>query len=102
MSNFAEHCLKNYVKMKTTFQVQIRFEIYPSQILVYYYYNNEEYFDLIKTMTNLYKYLQKHNLHLSWITYPNVGIDNFEGLNDSEIFFNRSIKRLTRLDIKKR
>ena len=53
-------------------------------------------------MTNLYKYLQKHNLHLNWITYPNVGIDNFKGLNDSEIFFNRSIKRLTRLDIKKR
>ena len=88
--------------MKTTFQVQIRFEIYPSQILVYYYYDNKEYFDLIKTITNLYKYLQKHNLYLNWITYPDVGIDNFIGLNDSEIFFNRSIKRLTRLDIKKR
>ena len=96
MSNFAEHCLKNYVKMKTTVQVEIRFEIYLSQILVYYYYDNEEDFDLLKTMTNLYKYLQKHNLYLNWITYPNVGIDN------SEIFFNRSIKRLTRLDIKKR
>ena len=102
MSNFAEHCLKNYVKMKTTVEVKIRFEIYPSQILVYYYYNNEEYFDLLKTMTNLYKYLQKHNLHLNWITYPNVGIDNFNGINDSEIFFKCSIKRLTRLDIKKR
>ena len=102
MSNFAEHCLKNYVKMKTTVQVQIRFEIYSSQILVYYYYDNEEDFDLLKTMTNLYKYLQKHNLYLNWITYPNVGIDNFNDVNDSEIFFNRSIKRLTRLDIKKR
>ena len=101
MSNFAEHCLKSYVKMKTTVEVKIRFEIYTSQILVYYYYNNEEYFDLIKTMTNLYKYLHKHNLHLNWITYPNVGIYNFNGINDSEIFFNRSIKRLTRLDIKK-
>ena len=102
MSNYAEHCLKNYVKMKTTFQVQIRFEIYLSQILVYYYYDNEECFDLIRTITDLYKYLQKHNLHLNWITYPNVGIDNFIGFNDSEIYFNRSIKRLTRLDIKKR
>ena len=102
MSNYAEHCLKNYVKMKTTFQVQIRFEIYPSQILVYYYYDNEEYFDLLRTITNLYKYLQKHNLHLNWITYPNIGIDNLTRPNDSEIFFNRSIKRLTRLDIKKR
>ena len=102
MSNYTEHCLKNYVKMKTTFQVQIRFEIYPSQILVYYYDDNEEYFDLLRTITNLYKYLQKRNMHLNWITYPNVGIDNLTGLNDSEFFFNRSIKRLTRLDIKKR
>ena len=67
MSNYAEHCLKIYVKMKTTFQVQIRFEIYLSQILVYYYYYNEECFDLIRTITDLYKYLQKHNLHLNWI-----------------------------------
>ena len=102
MSNFAEHCLKSYVKIKTTDQVKIRFEIYFNQILVYYYYDNKEYFDLLKTMTDLYKYLHKHNLHLNWITYPDVGIDNFDGVNDSEIFFNRSIKRLTRLDIKKR
>ena len=102
MSNYAEHCFENYVKMKTTFQLQIRFQIYLNQILVYYYYDNEEDFDLIKTMTNLYKYLQKHNLHLNWITYPNVEIYNFIGPNDSEIFFNRSIKRLTSLNIKKR
>ena len=102
MSNYAEECLKNYVEIKTTFQVQIRFEIYPNQILVYYYYDNEEYFDLLRTIRNLYKYLRKCNMHLNWKTYANVGIDNLTGPNDSEIFFNRSIKRLTRLDIKKR
>ena len=102
MSNYAKECLKNYVKMRKTFQVQIRFEIYPTQILVYYYYDNEEYFDLLRTIRNLYKYLQKRNMHLNWKTYPNVGIDNLTGSNDSEIFFNRSMKRLTRLDIKKR
>ena len=62
----------------------------------------KEHFDLIKTITDLYKYLQKRSMHLNWITYPNVGIDNLTGPNDSEIFFNCSIKRLTRLDIKKR
>ena len=102
MSNYAELCLKNYVKMRKTFEVQIRFEIYPTEILVYYYYDNEEYFDLLRTIRNLYKYFQKHNIHLNWKTYPDIGIDNFTGPNDSEIFFNRSIKRLTRLDIKKR
>ena len=102
MSNYTEECLKKYVKIRETFQVQIRFEIYPTQILVYYYYDNKEYFDLLRTIRNLYRYLRKCNMHLNWRTYPNVGIDNFTGRNDSEIFFNRSIKRLTRLDIKKR
>ena len=32
MSNYAEECLKKYVKLRQTFEVQIRFEIYPNQI----------------------------------------------------------------------
>ena len=102
MSNYAEECLKNYVKMKTTCQVQIRFEIYLSQILVYFYYDDEEYFDVLRTIRNLNRYLQKCNMNLHWKTFANVGIDNVTEPNNSDIFFNRSIKRLTRLDIKKR
>ena len=102
MSNYAEECLKNYVKMRTTYQVQIRFQIYHSQILVYFYYDDEEYFDVLRTIRNLDKYLRKCNMHLHWRTYAYVGIYNVTGPNNSEIFFNRSIKRLTRLDIKKR
>ena len=102
MSNYAEECLKNYLKMRATYQVQIRFEIYPSQILVYFYYDDEDYFDVLRSIRNLYKYLQKCNMHLHWKTYVNVGIDNLTGPNNSEIFFNRLIKRLTRLDIEKR
>ena len=88
--------------MRETFEVRIRFEIYPNQISVYYYYDNEEYFNLLRTIRNLYKYLRKCNMHLHWKTYANVGINNLTEPNDSQIFFNRSIKRLTRLDIKKR
>ena len=103
MSNYAEECLKKYVKIRQTLQVRIRFEIFPTQILVYYYYyDDKEYFNLLRTIRHLYKYLRKCNMHLNWKTYPNLGIDNLTGPNDSEIFFNRSIKRLTRLDIKKR
>ena len=102
MSNYAEQCLKSYVKMRQTFQIRIRFEIYSTRILVYYYYDNKEYFNLLQTIRNLYKYLQRHNMHLKWKTYPNVGIDNLTEPNNSEIFFNRSMKHLTRLDITKR
>ena len=102
MSNYAEECLKKYVKIKQTVQVEIRFEIYPTQILVYYYYDNREYFNLLRTIRNLNRYLQKCNMNLHWKTFANVGINNLTEPNDSEIFFNRSIKHLNRLDIKKR
>ena len=102
MSNYAEECLKKYVKTRETFEIRIRFEIYLSQILIYYYYDNDEYFDVLQTIRNLYKYLQRHNMHLKWKTYANLGINNVTEPNDSEIFFNRFFKRLTRLDIKKR
>ena len=96
MSNYADECLKKYVKLTQTFKVQIKFEIYPNQILVYYYYDDSESFDLLRTIRNLNRYLQKCNMNLHWRTYANVE------LNDSEIFFNQTIKRLTRLNIKKR
>ena len=102
MSNYVEECLKKYVKIRQTYQVGIRFEICPTRILVYYYYDDEQYFNLLRTIRHLYKYLRKCNMHLNWKTYSKVGIDNLTEPNGSEIFFNRSIKRLTRLDIKKR
>ena len=78
MSNYTEECLKNYKKLRQTFEVQIDFEIYPNQILIYYYYNNREYFNLSRTIRNLNRYLQKCNMNLHF-------------------FFNRS-KHLTRLE----
>ena len=39
MSNYADECLKKYVKLRQTCKVQIRFDICPNRILVYYYYD---------------------------------------------------------------
>ena len=102
MSNYADECLKKYVKLRQTCKVQIRFDICPNRILVYYYYDENEYFSLSRTIRNLNRYLQKCNMNLLWRTFATVGIDDLTEPNDSEIFFNRPIKRLTRLDIKKR
>ena len=60
MSNYADECLKKYVKLRQT--------------------------------------LQKCNMNLLWRTFATVGIDDLIEPNDSEIFFNRPIKRLTRLN----
>ena len=90
------------MKLRQTSKVKIRFEIYSNRILVYYYYDESKYFNLSRMIRNLNRYLQKCNMNLHWRTFAIVGIDNLTEPNDSEIFFNRPIKRLTRLDIKKR
>ena len=100
MSNYAKECLKKYKKLRQTCEVDIDFEIYPNQILVYYYYDNKDHFNLLRTIRNLNRYLQKCNMNLHWKTFAEVGIDNVTESNDS-FLFNRS-KHLTRLDIKKR
>ena len=87
MSNYAEECLKTYKKLKQTFEIQIDFQIFHNQIFIYYYYDNEEYFNLSRTIRNLNRYLQKCNMNLHWKTYADVGIDNLTEPNNSCIFF---------------
>ena len=43
--------------MKTSYQVQIRFEIYSSEIQVYFYYNDENCFNVTQTIKDLDNYL---------------------------------------------
>ena len=57
MSNYTEECLRNFVKMRASYHVQIRFEFYPNEIQVYFYYNDENYFNVNQTITDLHKYL---------------------------------------------
>ena len=87
MSNYAEECLKTYKKLKQTFEIQIDFQIFHNQIFIYYYYDNEEYFNLSRTIRNLNRYLQKCNMNLHWKTYADVRIDNLTEPNNSCIFF---------------
>ena len=103
MSNYTKQCLESFVLTRTSDQIKIRFEIYPNEIEVFFYYNDENYFNITDTITDLDNYLQKCKIHkLSWNTYAHVGINNSDGANYSFLCFNRSLKRLTRLDIQRR
>ena len=83
--------------------MKVRFELYYNQIQVYFYYDDESYFDIVQTIKELDDYLRQCNIHkLSWNTHAHVGINNSDGANYSQLCFNRSLKRLTRLDICKR
>ena len=103
MSSYVEQCFKNFVKNRKSYQVQIRFESYPNEIQVYFYYDDDSYFNLTQTIEDLDVYLRHCNVHkLNYNTYAHVGINNSDGFNYSQLCFNRSLKRLTRLDIQKR
>ena len=58
MSNYTEECFKNFVKMKASYQVQITFEIYPNEIQIYFYYNDENYFNVNQSIKDLDNYLR--------------------------------------------
>ena len=103
MSNYTEQCLKKFVEIIATYHVQIRFEVYDSEIQVYFYYNDECYFNLHQAIKDLDNYLRQCNIHkLNWDTYAKIGIDNSTGANYSQLCFKRHLKHLTRLDIQKR
>ena len=103
MSNYVEQCFRDFVKTRKSYQVQIRFEIYPNEIQVYFYYDEDSDFNLTQTIEDLDGYLRYCNVHkLNYNIYAHVGINNSDGFNYSQLCFNRSLKRLTRLDIQKR
>ena len=67
-------------------------------ILVFYYYDDDELFDV----DILRQFLKKCKFYLyNWNTDPVIGIFNSTETNYSDILFNRDFKFLTRLDIKK-
>ena len=102
MSNYTEECLRKFVEMTASDHIQIRFEVWDSEILVYFYYNNETYFNVHQVIKDLDNYLRDCDIHkLNWNTYAKIGINNSSGANYSQLCFKRYLKHLTRLDIRK-
>ena len=101
--NYEEECLKYFVRIREHYDCRVRFEICPNDIKFFYYYMNDELFDADKDINILRQFLKQCKFdRLNWCTTAEIGIDNSQDDNYSEIIFNRSFKFLTRLDIKKR
>ena len=89
--------------MTASYHIQIRFEVWDSEIQVFFYYNDESYFNVHQVIKDLDNYLRQCNIHkLNWNTYAKIGIKNSTGANYSRVCFKRHLKHLTRLDIQKR
>ena len=102
-TNYTEQCLRKFVDMKASYHCRIRFEVWPIEIQVYVYDDDESYFNVQQSIKDLDDYLRECNLHkLNWNTFAKIGIDNSTAANYSQLCFKRNLKHLTRLDIRKR
>ena len=101
-TNYTEQCLRKFVDATESYHCRIRFEVWYNEINVFFYYDDERYFNLQNCIKNLDNYLQECNIHkLNWNTFATIGIDNSSAANYSQLCFKRNLKYLTRLDIRR-
>ena len=102
--NYEEECLKHFVEFREHYDCRLRFETSSDDIIkIYYYYNDDELFDVDKDINILRQFFKKCKLdRLNWCTTAEIGIDNSQDVNYSQLVFKRTFKFLTRLDIKRR
>ena len=103
--DYEKKCLKYFIKIRNHVDCRLYYEISYDEIKVYYYYDNEDLFDVIKDINILRQFFKKckfnkNNWNLTDIQTPILNSKK-EG-NYSDIVLKRNFAFLTRLDIKKR
>ena len=103
MNKFEKKCFEHFKKLRNHEDCRIRCVICYDNIKVFYYYDDDELFDVNKDIDILRQFLKKCKFDINgWNTTAEIGIDNSTENNYSDIIFNREFKFLTRLDIKRR
>ena len=94
-------CFEHFKKLRHHNDCRIRYVICYDTIKVFYYYDDDELFDVNKDIDILGQFLKKCKFDINgWNTTAEIGINNSTETNYSDIIFNREFKFLTRLDIK--
>ena len=96
--SYERRCFKHFKKLHQHHNCFIRYEIFGNEINVFYYYKNDELFDVREDINILRQY--KFDLY-NWDIEPAIGLFNNAETNYSNILFNREFKFLTRLDVKR-
>ena len=103
-NNYEEKCFNHFIRIRQHEDCRLRFAICSTDIKVFYYYCDDELFDVNKDINILRQFLKKCKFDkLGWNTVAEIGINNSTDNNYSDIIFSRrnNFKFLTRLDIKK-
>ena len=58
-TSYTEQCLKKFVDARESYQCRIRFEVWYNEINIFFYYDDERYFNLQNCIKNLDNYLQE-------------------------------------------
>ena len=103
--DYEKKCLKYFIKIPNHDDCRLYYEISYDKIKVYYYYDDEELFNVIKDINILRQFLKqykfdKNNWNLTDIQTPILNSKQ-EG-NYSDIILKGNFKFLAMLDVKKR
>ena len=103
LNKYEKKCFEHFKKLRNHDDCRIRYVICYDNIKVFYYYDDDELFDVNKDIDILRQYLKKCKFDInSRKTMAEIGILNCTKTNYSDTLFNRGFKFFTRLDIKKR
>ena len=103
LNKYEKKCFEHFKKLRNHDDCRIRYVICYDNIKVFYYYDDDELFDVNKDIDILRQLLKKCKFDIKgWNTTAEIGINNSTETSYSDIIFNREFKFLTRLDIKKR
>ena len=103
-NSYEEKCFNHFIKLHDHPDCRVRYTICSEDIKVFYCYDDDELFDVNKDINILIDFMKKCKFDKhGWITTPEIGINNSQDNNYSDIIFSRrnDFKFLTRLDIKK-
>ena len=101
MNKYEKKCFEHFKKLRNHDDCRIRYVICYDNIKDFYYYGDDELFDVNKDIDILRQFLKKCKFDINgWNTAAEIEINNSTETNYSDIIFNRQFKFLTRLDIK--
>ena len=103
LNKYERKCFEHFKKLHNHEDCRIRCVIWYDNVKVFYYYDDDELFDINKDIDILRQFLKKCKFDINgWNTTAEIGINNSTETNYSDIIFNREFKFLIRLDIWKR
>ena len=102
-NRYEKKCFQHFLKLCNYGDCKIRYRYYYDNIKVFYYYDEDELFNVNKDIDILRQFLKKCKFDINgWNTTPKIGIVNCTETYYSDILFNRDFKFFTRLDIRKK